>query len=443
MRAYRESFVSEGGRRGLTQEEVLRRMGDVDPKYSQRYSHATVSRWESGVTRPTVERLRTFGKALNLSEYEVAGLLLLTGLAPDFEAAQAVSTLGDEAPVTSPMDESGPLGTLQPLALVSSLRVHPLPRELFRFLVFKFLLPGALIAGFHYFLSVLGWNNTWMPVICVAFAFLVVLGQGFVFPDRSAGLREFYWISIFFVLTTPLLQFAPLGMDHYNFHLVPGFGMTMMPYMLALLTNLGLAWVAGLMFHLLLRRRYRNGVAISGTVSGAASVTIPPMGVVYAVVLVITNFSVTVQLSVVFAALPIAFSLLLYFRDTEVTIMEQDQRALFQVMVTAACVSTAVGIAVIMSIYLSPDFPSVLPDHNMVNSWELDFGALGYTREEALDRVNLGYIWHAMCLLIYMSCVVGGTMFVDPHRLRDRGEPAATSSGGRNPAAGGRPQGHR
>ena len=443
MRAYRESFVSEGGRRGLTQEEVLRRMGDVDPDYFQRYSHATVSRWESGVTRPTVERLRTFGKALNLSEYEVAGLLLLTGLAPDFEAAQAVSTLGDEAPVTSPMDESGPLGTLQPLALVSSLRVHPLPRELFRFLVFKFLLPGALIAGFHYFLSVLGWNNTWMPVICVAFAFLVVLGQGFVFPDRSAGLREFYWISIFFVLTTPLLQFAPLGMDHYNFHLVPGFGMTMMPYMLALLTNLGLAWVAGLMFHLLLRWRYRNGAAISGTVSGAASVTIPPMGVVYAVVLVITNFSVTVQLSVVFAALPIAFSLLLYFRDTEVTIMEQDQRALFQVMVTAACVSTAVGIAVIMSIYLSPDFPSVLPDHNMVNSWELDFGALGYTREEALDRVNLGYIWHAMCLLIYMSCVVGGTMFVDLHRLRDRGEPAATSSGGRNPAAGGRPQGHR
>ena len=112
-------------------------MGDVDPEYSQRYSHATVSRWESGLTRPTVERLRTFGKALNLSEYEVAGLLLLTRLAPDFEAAQALSTLGDEAPVTSPMDESGPLGTLQPLALVSSLRDRPLPREPFRFLVLQ------------------------------------------------------------------------------------------------------------------------------------------------------------------------------------------------------------------------------------------------------------------------------------------------------------------
>ena len=45
MRAFRETFVSEGGRRGLTQDEVLRRMGEVDPDYAQLFSHATVSRW--------------------------------------------------------------------------------------------------------------------------------------------------------------------------------------------------------------------------------------------------------------------------------------------------------------------------------------------------------------------------------------------------------------
>ena len=383
MRAYREAFIAEGGRKGLTQDGLLQRMGQVDSDYAQRYSHATVSRWESGSGRPSVERLRAFGKALNLSDNDVAGLLLLAGLAPDFETAQVQAVSDNEDPASSSTDESGPPGALQPAALGFSLDARLIPGGIFRFLVFRFLLPGALIAGFHYLLSLLGWNNTWMPVICVAFALLVVMGQGFIFPDRSAGLREFYWISVFFVLTTPLLQFAPLGLDHYNFHLVPGFGMTMMAYMLALLTNLGLAWVAGLMFYLLWRWRYRDGTSIGGTVSGAAAVTIPPLGVVYAVVLVITNFSVTVQLSVVFAALTMAFSLLLYFRDTGVTIMEQDQRALFQVMVTAACVSTAVGIAVIMSIYLSPDFPSVLPDHNLVRSWELDFDALGYTRQEA------------------------------------------------------------
>ncbi len=87
MRAYRESFSEEGGRRGLTQEQLLRRMGAVDSEYAQRFSHATVSRWESGATRPTVQRLRVFGMALNLSADEIAGLLLLAGLAPDFQVA--------------------------------------------------------------------------------------------------------------------------------------------------------------------------------------------------------------------------------------------------------------------------------------------------------------------------------------------------------------------
>ena len=86
------------------------------------------------------------------------------------------------------------------------------------------------------------------------------------------------------------------------------------------------------------------------------------------------------------------------------------------------------GIAVIMSIYLSPDFPSVLPDHNLVKSWELDFGALGYTRDEALDRVNLGYVWHAMSLMVYMSFVVGGRLFVEVHQMGRGGEAGAESS---------------
>ena len=42
--------------RGLTQEAVLERMGSVDSNYAERYSHATVSRWESGGTRPTLQR---------------------------------------------------------------------------------------------------------------------------------------------------------------------------------------------------------------------------------------------------------------------------------------------------------------------------------------------------------------------------------------------------
>ena len=412
MKAYREAFVSGLGSRGLSQEELLRRMADVDDECAQRFSHTTVSRWESGATRPTVDRLRAFGKALNLS-----------GLAENYQDASNQSVGREDPPVAAggQKSESDVAGIL---ARTPASHETSLLREVMRFFVFRLLVSGALIAGFHLMLSAMGWNNTWMPVICVAFAWLVVLGPGFVLPDESAGLREFYWISVFFILTTPLLQFVPLGMDHYNVHQVTGFGGTMMPYMLALLTNLLLAWTAGLMFHLLRRWRYRDGTTVGGTVTGAASVCIPPLGVVYTVVLITTNFSVAVQLSVVFAALPMAFALLLVFRDTGVTFTDRDRSALFSAMVVAACVSVPVGFAVIMSIYLSPDFPSVLPDHNLIRSWQLDFNALGYTSEEALDRVNLGYVWHATALMIYMACVVGGRLFMEIHRLGAREEPA-------------------
>ena len=89
MRSYRESFSTEGGRRGLTQEALLERMGSGDSDYAERYSHATVSRWESGGTRPTLQRLKVLGKALSLSRSEVAGLILLAGLALDFPTALA------------------------------------------------------------------------------------------------------------------------------------------------------------------------------------------------------------------------------------------------------------------------------------------------------------------------------------------------------------------
>ena len=82
MRAYRELFPREDGRQGITQRELLQRMSAVDESYDMTSSHGTVSRWESGDTTPTVERLVVFGRALNLTSAEVEGLILLAGLDP-------------------------------------------------------------------------------------------------------------------------------------------------------------------------------------------------------------------------------------------------------------------------------------------------------------------------------------------------------------------------
>ena len=79
--------------------------------------------------------------------------------------------------------------------------------------------------------------------------------------------------------------------------------------------------------------------------------------------------------------------------------------------------SATVGMVTVVQIYLSPDLPSVLPDHNLLRSWEIDFAELGLSREEALDGLNLGYMWHAIWVFAYMFFVVGGRLIVDIYRI--------------------------
>ena len=137
-----------------------------------------------------------------------------------------------------------------------------------------------------------------MPTAYVAFVIGIVLAQGFLLPDRNAGLREFFWVSLFFLLTTPLLQFALIRMDHYNFHTIGNLAGTQMPYMLALLLNLVVASAAGLMFQLLWRWQSSGDSGGSSALRRAAWVALPPVISVYAVVVVITKISVSMQLAV-------------------------------------------------------------------------------------------------------------------------------------------------
>ena len=418
MRYYRESFAPGGGQRRLTQEALLERMGAVDSDYAERYSHATVSRWESGSVRPTLQRLRVFGKALNLSQTEVAGLILLAGLAPDFRTAVGhVTGSGDAVggngaapdPVSSPgaADDSGASATgratsvLRAAVLFGLLRTLPL---------------GLCIAG-GYALSAFGWNNAWMPTAYVAFAAGIVLAQGFLLSDRKAPLREFFWVSVFFVLSTPLLQFALIRTDHYGFYTIGNIAGTQMPYMLALLVNLVVASAAGLMFQLLWRRQYSSKRGDSSALRRAASVALPPLVFVYAVVVVITNISVAIQLAVLLPVLGAVFTALLVLRDPTFRPSERDRLYLLSTASVLAMISTAMGVVAILSIYLSPDLPSVLPDHNQLRSWEIDFAEMGFTQEEALDRLNVGYMWHAIWLLAYMFFVVGGRLIVAIYRI--------------------------
>ena len=145
----------------------------------------------------------------------------------------------------------------------------------FRFGLLRVLPLGACLVG-GYALSFYGWNNAWMPTAYVAFALGIVLAQGFLLPDLDAGLREFFWVSLFFLLTTPLLQFGPIRMDHYNFHVIGSLAGTQIPYVLALLVNLGDrigsgAGVSTAVAMAVLRRQWRRQRPHTGRQRGAAA----------------------------------------------------------------------------------------------------------------------------------------------------------------------------
>ena len=80
MRAYRNDYPNGNGGKGISQNELLRLMGQISPYYTMLNSHVAVSKWESGDTPATRERLETFAKALGLSDAEAEGLIAVADL---------------------------------------------------------------------------------------------------------------------------------------------------------------------------------------------------------------------------------------------------------------------------------------------------------------------------------------------------------------------------
>ena len=296
---------------------------------------------------------------------------------------------------------------------------------------------GLLVVAAGYVLGAVGWSAPWMPVAYVCAIIGVALAQGLIWPDRTAGLRDFLWVSLFFVLAVPTLQFAFLDMDHYGFYRLGDFAGTHLPYMLALLVSLAAAGVSGAMYHVLHSWQNSRGRAAGGAIARAGWTVVPPVLASYAVAVALSNASVWIQSAVAFAFLALVFTQMLVLRDPSVNPSPVQRRFVLYATFIAAFVCAILGLATIVTIYLLPDVPRVLPDHNLLVAWEIDFDAHGYTREEALERLNPGYMWHALCMMVYMTLVVGGSVLTAVFRLfdGDAGGPDAVHAGVPAPAA--------
>ncbi len=418
MRAYRESFTQPDGRRGLTQEELLGRMANVDGQYGERYSHSTVSRWESGATRPTKQRLIAFGKALELSSVEVEGLVTLAGL----DGRDRSVVLG-EAPSSDNADVGIADGSGNGLAnsdvpgsqignrLIASSNLS----DVIRFCLSRFLLPGLCVAGGGYALASLGWTADWILTFFIAIVMGLVLTQGFLRMRKGDQLREFFFVSLFFLLSTPLLQIPLIRMDNYGFYTINDFAGTPIPCLLALMMNLALALIAGLMFDFLWKWKYSKDVSERRALQRAAWVALPPLVFVYCCVMVISNVGSWIHLTVVLPVLGVVFIILLALRDPMIAPRERDLRFLLWAAVTAIIVLSALGGAAILTLYLAPStLPQ--PDHNLLYSWDIDFAALGYTQDELMERLHLGFIWVALSNFVYVVVVIGGNLIVAIYR---------------------------
>ena len=282
-------------------------------------------------------------------------------------------------------------------------------REVFKYGVFRCLGLGLGIVVIGFGLSLV-WDSTWMQVLYFVLVAMLVFVQGFLFPGNKNGLREFFGVSVFVLLTTPFLQYTPLNLDHYNFSLITDTYSGPIPYMLGLLVNAALSCSAGLLFYLLWEWQYSSNRGSSSAVRRATWVILPPLAMVYATVVVIANISVTIQLAIIVPVLAILFIILLMLNDPNVVLSERDRRFLLSSIIATGTVYSTLGIATVVAIYVSPDVPTVLPDHNLLYSWDIDFTKMGYSEEEALYRLNLGYMWHAMCIFAYIFFVIGGNV---------------------------------
>ena len=411
MQAYRHAYDMDGRRNRLSQEGLLRLMGQVDPMYLERYNHSTVARWESGATRPNRERLEVFGKALNLTVTEIQGLVWLAGFHDDSESTQVPEIRSEAAEIAPETSIAAIDETEEPASHTPSYA-----GQVTRYVLAKFALPGLAVAAVGYILARLGWNAGWIMALYVVLAIALVLVQSFLRVRRSPELREIFFITVFFLLSGNLLQAPTLRMDPYGFYALGDFANTPIPYLLSLIVNLMLALAAGLMFDFLWRWQYASTRGSSNTYHRAAWTSFPPLLFVYVCALFLCCLGTWVIFLFVFSIVGGTFMCLLVLHDENMNFNSWERRLLLQGAVGLILVLSAIAGATVLTIYLVPSSLSI-PDHTLVRSWEIDFDALGYSPDELLERYRIGAAWSALSTFVYMIIVLGGSLLVTIYRL--------------------------
>ena len=301
-------------------------------------------------------------------------------------------------------------------------------RPAIAFLLLRCLPLALFVVAAAHVLSPFDWGETWVPTSYVVVVIAVVMTHGLLFPDRDGGLREFFWASVFFVLSTPMLQYVPLQMDPYGLYRVGDFASTHVPFMLALLLNLAVAWSAGLIFHVL-RNGFRSRADVGNmTLKQACATTLLPLGLVYAAVAVVSNASMWIQMGLLIPSLAVAFTMLLALLDRTSDYRDKDRQFLLFATFTFLAACMVAGVVLIIFFSMLPVVSQVLPDHNLLRSWQIDPADAGLAGGEAERLLKQGYLWHSTLTFIYMFVVVGGNVLVAVFQMGSGKDRASTNN---------------
>ncbi|MBI3412872.1 MAG: hypothetical protein HY051_02205 [Candidatus Aenigmarchaeota archaeon] len=284
----------------------------------------------------------------------------------------------------------------------------------------RLVFPGVVTMAVGYLLNRYS-SNTETLLALIVLGVALVAGQGFLRIRRSRRARasasqpltaqrafligELFFLSLFVMLSAPLLQSAFTGMDAYGFFTLKAFAGKPLSLLLALGVNLILATIATAAYYGIWTWQHERS-ASGGAYGRALKVVIPSLLLVYVPGALMATPGGEIYLLVVLALMAFAFVLIIAMSDPQTRLREWEAKFLLATFVGAIFVLFIAAFTTMLLWFFFVDFTP--PSGNHLWSWEIDWAALGYGPEEFEDRAKAGFIWAITTGIAYMIFVVGG-----------------------------------
>ena len=413
IRSYRNDVRINGKR--LSQDGLLYLMVERGEEFAADLDRSSVSRWESGARLAPRGFLVAFGRSLNVPKPEMDRMLSLAGYESlgdeEGRAAMLAAAQSIESQVQSLQSEVRSL-------IDSASRPEPpvdaygVAKDALR----RMAPPGvyALVVGF--ILNALGLDGTLALLTYVLVALAIVIGQAvlrWLKPNRVRSehdhIVDLFFISLFFTTNASLLIGTLTKADHFGFYTFEAFRNTAMPFLATILAHLALSLAASVLFSVLWMRQYGSEER-GGAFSRAVWITLPPLLLAYASIMVFTNLGAWMYFMVVFGILFGAFTIIVALNEPGMALRNVDFVLKAAIVVITLLVSF--GVVATLVTYLDPGIAITASELRIIPLKEISAEELGYTPDQGVEFLRLGTLWMSLANILYLVTVVGGYLLV-------------------------------